>query len=318
MKPFIPLRIRPGLLFLCISLTASAMGWPASASTWIVNPGALTIHTAMASASSGDTLLLEDGTYFIPQAVRVKGGVTVTSRNGPKKTIIDAEGVQSSGFEMIQVSPPPTLNGLTVQHAVDITHVIGGAVFIDRSSAVITNCLLVANYSMNGDGEGGAGSAIAVVNGSATISNNTIVVNQSGGGAIALLGATTSALIERNILAFTFLSHSDTTTGWGIFCENSPSAIIDQNVFWANTPGDWSPGCSTMVFANNQVVDPMFCNPVTAGFPTDAADGDWRILNTSPLASQVYPERPGANLGLCGDTAAQPTSWGWLKGVYRR
>jgi hypothetical protein len=96
---------------------------PVQAATWHVPSECPTIHAALDSASSGDTVLVGPGLYPVTADreswIRVPAGVCLTSESGPEVTIVElcgdtydcitissAEGVRVSGLTMRMGSGP--------------------------------------------------------------------------------------------------------------------------------------------------------------------------------------------------------------------
>lgn len=76
-----------------------------------------TISAAIANATSGDTILVSNGTYN--EAVNIDKPLNITSVSGPGVTIIDGTGVSlaSAGLVKITAAGNVTFSGFTVQHA---------------------------------------------------------------------------------------------------------------------------------------------------------------------------------------------------------
>src|SRR5262245_34591245 len=89
-----------------------------------------------------------------------------------------------------------------------------------------------------------------------------------------------------------------------------------HNLFWANGLANVQSRCSTDAsLLDNVIGDPRFCDPVS--FPGDPSTGDWRVAMNSPVAPGGMCAGWGAEIGICPWTAAQPTSWGRVKALYR-
>ena len=182
-------------LFLSISLsvTASAVGFKLSGAT-IPFPGAYpTIQATIDAAQNGDTVLVADGTYSGPgnRDIDFHGkSLTVTSQNGPTKTIIDCGGYASidgsgnhRGFYIHSAELNATINGFTVENGYEAPISApnslgnGGGIYIsnDGNGKInLTNCTIIGNTALNGGGvcnfNNGTG-AITLTN--CTLSGNT-------------------------------------------------------------------------------------------------------------------------------------------------
>ena len=114
---------------------------PAQAATWRVPSQCPTIHAALESASSGDTVLVGPGTYPVTADRetwnKVPAGVCLTSEGGPEVTIVEicgdtydcisiscAEGVRVSGLTMRMGSGPrcriPENSGVSCDLSTDV------------------------------------------------------------------------------------------------------------------------------------------------------------------------------------------------------
>jgi predicted outer membrane repeat protein len=145
---------------LCLLTLSSGHIGIAHADTWYVSPRGndendgtswiqafQTILKAVKTVSSGDTILLDDGTY------RDKGNkdislptlnITIQSRNGPENTIIDLE--NSGAFLAFGMGNTSTLDGLTIKNGRQSV-IGGGAIYVDLSAPVITNCVFLNNHA---------------------------------------------------------------------------------------------------------------------------------------------------------------------------
>lgn len=277
-----------------------------------VDPGPSTIHVALASASAGDTLLLHPGTYAMGVPIDVRKNVTFLSSQGPAVTILDMQYNYGSVFFVRAVGDGPTIQGLTIKRGVQFFTGAGGGVYSEGSSPRIIDNLFLMNAASNIDGYGGAGAAIAVLDGAPIIRKNTVVNNLSGSGAIFLQEC--GGELDHNIIAYNSESVPNSSDGFGLACFGATTSIHD-NMFWANLPDQISPSCGVASGAgNNIVLNPRFCNPVTG---PKAEGDDWQVRSDAPSA----PGHPyygwGAQMPTCGVTDAIRRSWGSVKGEYR-
>jgi len=159
-----------------------------------------TIQAGIDAASDGDTVLAADGTYTGAgnKNLDFKGkAITVRSKNGPEKTIVDCEGDGRGFYFHTGEQQDSVVSGFTVKNGRGIlegpglfNH--GGGIFCENSSPTIDDCIITENSSDYGFG-------ISITGGSPSISNCTITGNYSIasigiGGGIYL--AETSALIN--------------------------------------------------------------------------------------------------------------------------
>jgi predicted outer membrane repeat protein len=135
----------------------------ATATTIYVPSGSATIQAGIDAASEGDTVLVADGVYSGSGNRNIDFGgksIKLISENGPKWTIIHCGGTSSSpqrGFQFINYEDTSSVvSGFTVRNGFGLDETganRGGAIYCDRSSPLITNCIFKDNY---GDHEGGA------------------------------------------------------------------------------------------------------------------------------------------------------------------
>lgn len=270
-----------------------------------VSPGPSTIHTAMAGATAGDTLLLFPGTYSISTSIVIKPGVSVVSTAGPWMTVVDMQHNEGSVFRLSNSAEESTIRGLMILRGAQGPTETGAGIYSIAAHPRIENNIFIANVASNFEGGGGRGGAIAVLGGSAIVTNNTIVANLATQGAVALLF--TSGNVLNNIIAYNGLDAS--FPGAGVYCEGSSSIVIENNIFWENrapSPMHECPG------GTNFAIDPLFCAPVQFGI-----SGDWRVALNSPVASGHSHHGIGAEPNTCGAVPAQKSTWGSLKATYR-
>lgn len=151
-----------------------------------------TIQAAIAALTSGDAILLADGTFtgdgnrdldYLGKSIRI------ASQSGrPDLCILDSQGSSTEPHRGVNFLSGET--SLAVLEGITITHGWadnGGAVYIDAaSSPTITNCHFEDNEASIDNGYGGA----IYCYGSATISSCLIIDNRAGnrGGGIFISG----------------------------------------------------------------------------------------------------------------------------------
>ena len=151
---------------LLMLLTLGGPGRPVSASTQTVPTQFATIQEAINASQDGDTVLIADGTYYGPGNVDLDFGgrnITVTSQNGPAKTVIYCGGSSTAnhrGFYLHSGETTAVISGLTIQQGYelyvsggDFANRYGGGILIDQAGATIQNCIFDRNYaSIEGGG----------------------------------------------------------------------------------------------------------------------------------------------------------------------
>jgi hypothetical protein len=149
-----------------------------------------TIQAAINTASSGDTVLVADGTYTGEgnRDLDFKGkAITVKSQNGAAKCILDCQGSPENPHRGVHFHSSEDdrsiLNGLTIQNGYAVTGESGGGLLCDQASPTILNCVITANtQGGTDDSQVSGGGGIACLQGASpvfqdcTISNNNVVV----------------------------------------------------------------------------------------------------------------------------------------------
>lgn len=143
------------LVILAVGLAGSA-----GAATIRVPQDQATITAAVAAASSGDTILISNGTYN-EHSILVTKALTLTSVNGNAVTIVDGQNL--GGIFQINIldTNQVTISGLTIKRGI-----VGGgwAAGIRRFAGrlEVRDCLFEQNYANGGviDARGGVGYTI--------------------------------------------------------------------------------------------------------------------------------------------------------------
>ncbi len=138
-----------------------------------------TIQAAIDVSVSGDTVLMEDGTYVGPGNVNVDFGgrlITVHSASGsPEDCVIDCQGAFETRAFLFQSGETnlAVVKGLTIANG---SYAVGGGMYVTGSSPTVSNCI----FSNNGAPLGGG---LAVENGSPLVSACVFVANSGRNGA---------------------------------------------------------------------------------------------------------------------------------------
>ncbi len=141
------------------------------------------IQAGINDANDGDTVEVQLGTYTGPgnRDIDFLGkAITVKSENGPENCIIDCNGTEDDehrGFYFHSGEDSNSVvDGFTI---VNGCHWVGGAIFSDGSSPIITNCIIRNNEAVVGGG------GICFFYGSPIVRNCTFLGNSAEvGGAI--------------------------------------------------------------------------------------------------------------------------------------
>jgi len=183
---------------------------------------ATNIQEAIDASIGGDTILVTNGVYVLPQAISLNRSVTVESVNGYASTVISGNG----SHRCFSLSHSNALvRGFTLTDGASSS---GGAVSI--SAGVVQDCLLKGNRAT----AGGA----AYLSGRGTLRNCVIVSNrvasgssQVKGGGIYMSsgGIVTSCTVVDNETIKGFYSDA----GGGIYC-NADGMLILNSIIYRN------------------------------------------------------------------------------------
>jgi len=243
-----------------------------------------TIQAGIDAASTGDVVLVADGTYTGSGNKDLDFGgkaITVQSESGPVNTIIDCEG-DGRGFNFQSgEGQDSVVSGFTITNGKG-GH--GGGILCYDSSPTVTNCIIKGNSTQytSGDYYGGGIYCSAMYSWKTiypVITNCTIVGNQSGrrGGGIYFFGA--NATIANCTITENSTGNDFDASGGGISSSFS-SLTITNSIIWGNSPTEGAGGSVT--YSNikggwpgegNIDVNPAFVDP---------ANGDYHLKDFSP------------------------------------
>jgi len=224
------------------------------------------IQDAIKAASTGDTVIVDPGTY-IENIDFLGKDITVKSRLGPEVTLIDAN-MQDSGVVFINgETKKAVIDGFTITNGCGHHHIgygnVGGGIYCLDSKPSIRNNIIVNNKSICGGGiacfdskcepiiyncyiagneatgsNNGYGGGIACYKGVAKIINCEINGNCcpcSGGGVFAT-GTSWQGkpLIKNCIIQDNIALSMGLGFGGGIACKNGPKPHIENNIISGN------------------------------------------------------------------------------------
>ena len=155
-----------------------------------------TIQAAIDAATSGDTIMVGPGVYR--ENIDFEGkGITVKSRHGPRKTVIDGGGLGPVASFRTNEGPDSELRGFTLRNGSGTYPLGGGGVEILWASPTISANVIAGNSGCGGGGIGiRFGSPVVEHN---IIRDNTLTCTGGGpgGGGISVAGYS-RAVIQSN------------------------------------------------------------------------------------------------------------------------
>ncbi len=150
----------------------------------------LTIQAAINATLSGDTVIIEDGTYTGPGNVDLEFGrrsITITSQNGAAGTVIDCGGYPGGSanhraFSVYSSVTSAVIRGLTIQNGYEDSSQPygGGAIYNESAGLTIQSCVIRNNSAAQG---GGIYNNLYST-GTATITNCLLIGNSTNGSAL--------------------------------------------------------------------------------------------------------------------------------------
>ena len=146
----------------------------------------LTVQAAVATAVTGDTVLVTNGVYALTSAINITNAIVLTSVNGSSATILDG---QQAGRCVLINGFAATVNGFTLRNGRAIN---GGGVYCNGGT--VTNCVITNNQAVGDEPKGGGvycdGGTVShcVISGNSVTSTNTYLYGAfaDGGGIYAV------------------------------------------------------------------------------------------------------------------------------------
>ncbi len=263
-----------------------------------------TIQAGINKAKAGEEVWVAAGAYgeniTLKDGVAVYGGFSGSEnarderRFATNRTIIDGGGAGNAVRVSNDIKDNTRIDGFTIRNGASTN---SGGIYCYNSHAVISNCVISGNSTVQGNGGGIyiSGGAVSVINnviagnradkgfgggiycwtcgGDTAIVNNTIVSNSaSQGGAIYTSNCQTRMNIAGNIMAF---------NSSGIFCSGLAPTLTSNDIY-GNVSYNYSGG--VLPGQGDMSKDPEF---------VDKAGGDYHLRPISPCIDNGWTFAPG-------------------------
>ncbi len=307
------------LEFVVVLVLIMGIGIKTEAADIYVPGGYATIQAAINAATSGDTVLVDAGTYT--ENINFSGrAITVKSVHGTASTIIDGNKAGSVITFSSGEGGNSVLDGFTVTNGQAVYN--GGGIYCKSSSPLITNCFVSNNLAVSGGGGIRCESSSPQITNCTISSNNA--TNYNGGGIYCKSLSSpiiTNCFISNNlangfgggiacdssspqIINCTISNNLPVYNGGGIDCDSSSPTVVNS-VLWDDNPQEIylrNGGSITITYSDikgswtgtgNINTDPLF-----------AGSGDYHLTANSPCINT------GTNAGapasdIDGDTRPQ-------------
>jgi hypothetical protein len=187
---------------------------------------ATAIHDAVNSASSGDLILVTNGTFntypiryqaILPPPLVIDKPVTVRSVNGPTATIVTPaeyyvsfEQYYDFGYvdRCVYLANGAILDGFTLGGGLDTS---GGGAYCETTNCIITNCIITSCSAIYGGGVNGGTVMNSVITGCGNFTN------ANGGGAYS------------NVLVNCQVTNNNAVYGGGAYGSTLINCLVDNN-----------------------------------------------------------------------------------------
>ncbi len=254
--------------------------------TWA--KAATNIQTAVDAASSGDIVLVGDGTYTLAANISVTKGITIRSANGYLLTIIDGNSATRCFFIN---HASAVIDGFTITNGRNLSGYGGG---VQCDNGTVQNCIIENNAARDGGGVALNNSGMVI---NCIIRNNTA---DWGGGVRCFNGTVRGCLITDNTatphggginiwsggtVQNCTITNNTATDGSGIRLWNN--GIVENSIIYSNSGSanyiidaghgnSVSYSCTTPLYTGTGNIsdDPLFVN---------AGDSDFHLSSSSTL-----------------------------------
>ncbi len=272
----------------------------ASGATIHVPADSTTIQAALTAAQSGDTVLVQPGTYYENITWPSVNGIKLISAGDSSNTVIDGGGIG----RVIEMSWSPTpidstteIRGFKLTNGGNIAN--GGGMFVSNASPVLTRLCVTGNTATNK----GGGLYISGSSSSPTLTYVTVTGNTAGyGGGLYISGSSSSPT-----LTDVTVSGNTAGSGGGLYIGSNSSPALTDVIVSGNTASSYggglyiwggSPTLTGVTVTGNTASSyggglyiwagsPMLTDVTVAGNTASHGGGLYIIRNSSPTLTDV-------------------------------
>ena len=210
----------------------------AGARTWTVPLELPTIQAGLAAAASGDTVLVDCGTY-LEHSLVLRGGVTLRSATGdPACVVVDAQQL-GRVFDLAGETEPAVVEGLTITGGATPDgwfEAMGGGIRVQNSELHLLRCVFTGNTARIGAGVAAYRSVVEIDSCAFTQNDAAHAVWAAGGGIWSLesSGSITATSFTANTA---FSSNVDDPGDGGAVLANLSELAVTDCEFVGNSTG---------------------------------------------------------------------------------
>ena len=223
---------------------------------------ATNIQAAVAAASTADTVLVADGTYFLSSTIIIPTSISLQSVNGPESTVINGNYPYATNLCVYVSNCDAQVIGFRIINGRGGT---SGGIRLDHGG-VVKQCIIANNWGYYGGGV--RIDAVGTVINCILFRNST---SHSGGGIYCYYGGTVENC--------TVVSNTASGYGGGIAEEMSGTYLFRNNICLGNTAGSGGNNTwvSTNLYSCTVPKDPATGNITNDPCFADAAGGDFHL-----------------------------------------
>ena len=255
---------------------------------------ATNIQAAVDVASSGDTVLVNDGTYYPGNQISVTNDITIKSVNGATNTVVNGSGSHSCFYLNYKNA---TIDGFIITNGFAYN---GGGVYSSFRAGIVQNCIIRGNSAES------TGGGVFSYNG--TVLNCIVSGNSAddvAGGVFCRNGLVQNCTIIGNLAAddgggiycmsrgriqnCTIIGNAASVSGGGLYCQ-SYGGTVQNSILWNNTNGNFFDSNNSNLY--NCIENwSNLVNGIITNNPQFISDTDYRLQSTSPCRNSGLNEQ---------------------------